>query len=62
MKAEDFVGLTRTGAEDMADRLGFIYRLISVDGEPYFSYPEDHRDDRVCVEVERGKVAKASIQ
>jgi len=62
MKASDFVGLSKTSAEDLADRLGIIYRLISVDGSPFFSYPEDKRDDRICVELEKGKVVKASVQ
>jgi hypothetical protein len=62
MKSSDFVGLSKTSAEDLADRLGIIYRLISVDGYPFFSYPEDKRDDRICVEIERGKIIKATIQ
>jgi hypothetical protein len=62
MKASDFVGLSKTNAEDLADRMSLIYRLISIDGSEYFSYPTDKRDDRVCIEIEKGKVVKASIQ
>jgi hypothetical protein len=62
MKAEDFLGLSKKTAQDLAEKKSFIFRLISVDGEPFFSYPEDVRTDRVCVEIENGQIVKATVQ
>ena len=62
MKAEYFIGLTKKIAQDRAEGQNMIFRLISINGEPFFSYPEDHRDDRVCAELVDGKVIKATIQ
>ena len=62
MKASEFIGLSKDSAQDLADRANLIYRLISVDGSKYFDYPEDKRDDRICVEIEKGKITKAVMQ
>jgi hypothetical protein len=62
MKASEFIGLTKDSAQDLAEKNYMIYRLISVDGSPYFSYPEDKREDRICVEIEKGKIVKATVQ
>lgn len=59
--SNDFVGMTKHRAQDVAEKRNLIFRLISVDGDPYLSYPEDERQDRVCVEIENGKVAKATF-
>jgi len=62
MKAEDFVGMTKKSAQNAAESANLIFRLIKVDGEDFLAYPEDQRTDRVCVEIEKGKVTVASIQ
>ena len=62
MRAEEFIGRSKDSAQDFAEKMNLIYRLISVDGNPYFGYPEDKREDRICVEIVSGKVAKATIQ
>jgi hypothetical protein len=62
MEAEKFVNLSKKRAQDLAEANYMIFRLISVDGEPFFSYPEDIRTDRICVEVVQNKVVKAVIQ
>ncbi|CAB4196739.1 hypothetical protein UFOVP1290_259 [uncultured Caudovirales phage] len=62
MKEEDFIGLDKKRAQDLAERKNLIFRLLSVDGDPYFSMPEDKRDDRVCVEIEKSKVTKVYFQ
>ena len=62
MKAEDFLGMSKKTAQDTAEKKSLIFRLISVDGEPFFSYPEDTRTDRLCIEIERGQITKAVIQ
>lgn len=62
MKEEDFIGLDKKSAQNLAERKNLIFRLLSVDGEPYFSMPEDKRDDRVCVEIEKNKVIKVCFQ
>lgn len=62
MKVEEFLGLTKKAAQDKAEAKNLIFRLISVDGEPFFGYPPDERTDRVCVEIEKGRVAKVTLQ
>lgn len=62
MNADTFVGLTKKGAQNLAEASNLIFRLIKVDGADYLTYPEDTREDRVCVEIENGKVTKATIQ
>ena len=58
----DFLGKTKKSAQDFAEARYMIFRLIKVDGESFFPYPDDSRADRVCVELEGGKVVKAVIQ
>ena len=59
---EDFIGLSKKASQDLAEKKNLIFRLISIDGESFFPYPEDERADRICVELENGKVAKAVLQ
>lgn len=60
--ANDFIGLTKKDSQNLAEASNLIYRLIRVDSEKYLEYPEEKRNDRVCVEIDSGKVSKASIQ
>jgi hypothetical protein len=60
--AEEFLGLTKKRAQDVAEYKSIIFRLVSVDGDKFLGYPEDERDDRICVEIEKGVITKASIQ
>jgi len=62
MKPEDFLGLTKKQAQDKAEARNLVFRLIRIDTKDFFSYPDDKRDDRVCVELDGDKVTKASIQ
>lgn len=64
MKSEDFLGLTKTGAMDKAEQKNFIFRLIRIDEKSFFSYPDvdKHRADRVCIEIDKGAVTKATFQ
>jgi len=62
VNAQDYVGLSKKSAQNLSEKQGLIFRLIKVDNEEYFTYPEDKRDDRICVEIESNKVIKASIQ
>jgi hypothetical protein len=59
---EKYLNLPKKEAQNLAEKNNFIFRLISIDGEPYLPYPEDQRDDRVCVEIVSGKVSKATVQ
>ena len=59
MNVEDFIGLGKKSAQNLAENNNLIFRLISVDGENYLGYPEDNREDRVCVELISNKVVKA---
>lgn len=62
MDANDFIGLSKKRAQDLAEAKYMIFRLISVDGEAFLPYPDDKRDDRICCEIEKSKVVKATIQ
>lgn len=62
MKADEFLGMSKKRAQDLAEAKNLVFRLISVDGEPFFPYPDDKRDDRICVEIVNGQISKASIQ
>lgn len=62
MNADIYLGLTKKSAQNLAEAQNVIFRLISIDGEDYFGYPEDSRDDRICVEINEGKVTKAVLQ
>jgi hypothetical protein len=62
VSVEKFLGLPKKDAQNLAERQNLIFRLISVDGEPFLPYPEDTRDDRICVEIEKNKVAKVTVR
>ncbi len=59
MDTEKYIGLSKRNAQNLAEAQNLIFRLISVDGEPYFGMPEDKRTDRICVEIVAGKVSSA---
>ena len=60
--SEEFLNVSKRTAQDMAEFKSLVFRLVSIDGEIFLGYPEDTRTDRICVEVEKGKVVVASIQ
>ena len=60
--ANDFIGLSKVASQNLAEKKNIIYHLVRIDGEMFFDYPSEIRDDRVCVEIENGRVVKASIQ
>jgi len=62
MDATVYLGLTKKSAQNKAEQQNLIFRLIRVDTEDFLSYPDDKRTDRVCCEIDDGKVSKASIQ
>ena len=63
MKKEDFIGLTKKGAQNLAEAKNLIFRLIKKGDEKYLDYPEDTRDDRVCIELDKeGHVTEATFQ
>lgn len=62
MKQEQYLGLTKTSAQNKAEYDNIIFRLIRVDSQDFLSYPEDSRQDRVCVEIDDGKVTKVIFQ
>jgi hypothetical protein len=62
MDANIFLKLSKKRAQDKAESLNMIFRLIRIDEENFLSYPDDYRDDRVCVEVDGGVVSKATIR
>ena len=59
---QEFINCSKSRAQDLAEFKSLVFRLISIDGEPYFSYPEDIRTDRICIEVTNGRVSSARIQ
>lgn len=60
--SSDFIRQTKKGAQNLAEARAMIFRLIRVDGDQFFAYPDDTRNDRVCVEIDNGKVTKATIR
>lgn len=62
MNADSFLGLSKKRGQDLAEAKNMIFRLIKSDGEDFLSYPEDIRTDRICVELEQGKIIKAVIR
>ena len=58
---EQFVGLTKKRAQDLADKNNLIFWLVSIDGNNYFGYPTDSREDRICVEIAKSEIVKATI-
>lgn len=60
--AESYVGMTKKSAQSKSEFENLIYRVVSVDGEKFLGFPEDKREDRVCVIIENGKVIQAFIQ
>ncbi len=60
--AADLLGMTKKAAQDRAEAKNFVFRLIRIDEEQYFSYPEDRDEQRVCVEIDNGKVTKVTVQ
>jgi len=59
--SKDFLGMTKKDSQGKAERYNFIYRLIRVDDRNFLPYPDDTRDDRICIEIDKGRVTKASI-
>lgn len=57
-----FLNLTKKRSQDLCEAKNLVYRLVSIDSEEYLGYPEDARDDRVCVVIEKGLVVEATIQ
>lgn len=62
MQADTFIGKSKKEAQDIAEKANLIFRLVSVDGNNRLGWPEDKREDRICVELNAGKVIKAEIQ
>jgi hypothetical protein len=58
----DFIGKSKKAAQDLAEKKNMIFHLVRIDQEAFFDYPSEVRDDRVCIEIEQGKVVRASIQ
>lgn len=57
--AQDFVGLSKKGAQDKAEAKNLVFRLVAVDGETFLGWPDDSYPQRVCCVIEKGKVTEA---
>lgn len=62
VNSNDFIGLTKKTAQNKAEQMNLIFRLIRIDDEKFLDYPADHRDDRLCVELDKGVVTTAAIK
>lgn len=58
---DQFLGLTKKRAQDRAEVLNLVFRLIRINDENFLPYPDDKRTDRICVEIDNGAVTKALI-
>lgn len=61
VKPEDFIGMSKLSAQGKAEYASLIFRLIRIDDKSYFDYPEDVRNDRICVEIDKGIITKATF-
>jgi hypothetical protein len=59
---KQFLKLSKKSAQDKSERMNLIFRLIRIDQNQFLSYPEDKREDRICIEIDKGEVTKAVIQ
>lgn len=62
MTAADFLGLSKRSAQDKAEQLNLIFRLVSVDGIDFLGLPTDVRTDRICIVMFGGIVTQATLQ
>lgn len=64
MTIEMFIGKSKKAGQDLAEAKNFIFHLVRIDDKNFFKYPSDEekRTDRVCVEIENGKIVKALLQ
>lgn len=53
-----FLGLSKKGAQNLAEKKNLIFRLIDVDGEEFFPEPTEKVNDRICIWITSGKVSK----
>lgn len=60
--AEKYLDLTKRSAQNLSEQENLIFRLIRIDQESFLDYPEDVRSDRICIEIDNGKVTKAVLQ
>jgi len=62
MNSEQFLGLAKKDAQNLADRMNLIFRLIRIGDKEFFKYPEEEsRGDIVCIEIDQSRVVKATI-
>ena len=63
MDAEQFVGLSKHQVYGLSEKLGLIPQLVRIDERSFLEYPEpeNERNDRVYVEIDKGKVTQARI-
>ena len=62
MIADKFLGLSKKDSQNLADINNLIFRLIRIDDKNFLPYPEDQREDRICIEIEKSVVVRATIQ
>ncbi len=63
MKSDIFLGKTKKGAQDTAEKHNMIFRLIRIDQDNFCAYPDtdDICDARVSIEIDNGKVTHARL-
>lgn len=62
MNSEQFLDLSKKDAQNLAEKMNLIFRLIRIEDRYFFGYPKgEGRGDIVCVEIEKSKVVKAVI-
>lgn len=60
-KESDFLGKVKRDAQNVAERHNLIWRHIRADKERIFTYPDDKREDRICVETDNGVVTSVKF-
>ncbi len=62
MNANSFLGLTKKGAQNLAEASNLIFRLVRVDDEVILGVPQDNVPDRICIVIEKSAVKEAYFQ
>lgn len=58
-----YIGLGKKAGQNLAEKANMLFHMVSVDGEKVLGYPENQepREDRICVEIVKGQIAKATL-
>jgi len=61
---KEYIGLGKKSAQNLAERDNYIFHLIRIDDKNFFEYPseDESRGDKICIEIDKGKVVSALLR